>query len=286
MLKVLAPAKINLTLEVLARRPDGYHEISSVMQGVGLFDELFLEVSEGLTLATEGLDVDVEDNLVMKAARLLQSAGGTDAGARIYLKKVIPAAAGLGGGSSDAAAALKALNQLWHLGMSLEELAALGSGIGSDVSFFIYGGTAMAGGKGEKITPVGPITPAWIVLCQPPVIVPPDKTRRMYGSLRAADFTDGHYTARMVEKLDKERCIDQNLVFNVFETVALSLFPDLSIFYRAMKRAGSEKVIMAGSGPALYSIFPEESAAAKVYSALMSGGTKVYLVKTVDQNEW
>ncbi|MBI4330022.1 MAG: 4-(cytidine 5'-diphospho)-2-C-methyl-D-erythritol kinase [Chloroflexi bacterium] len=282
MIRVLAPAKINLTLEVLSRRPDGYHEICSVVQAVGLYDELTFEGAEDITLTCEGLDLPPEDNLVVKSARLLGRQTGAAVGARITLRKGIPVGAGLGGGSSDAAATLTALNELWQLGLSRERLAALAAGVGSDVPFFIYGGTALVRGKGETVTPLGPVSPAWVVLLDSLLNVPAGKTAIMYKSLTATDFTDGHYTVRMVQEIREEKRIDEDLLFNVFDRVATVLFPDLQTQRSLMQNEGNGKVTLAGSGPVLCSVLSQETDARNLYGKLLSRGIKVYLAKTLN----
>ncbi|MDZ4246611.1 MAG: 4-(cytidine 5'-diphospho)-2-C-methyl-D-erythritol kinase, partial [Dehalococcoidia bacterium] len=154
MIKILAPAKINLTLEVLSRRKDGYHEIRSVMQAVSLYDQLSFETADGLRLITSNSKVTEKDNLVYRAAQLLQQVSGAKKGAHIILNKNIPDSSGFGGGSSDAASTLLALNDLWHLGLSTETLLKTGGDLGSDVPFFISGIPAVLEGRGEIIRPL------------------------------------------------------------------------------------------------------------------------------------
>jgi 4-diphosphocytidyl-2-C-methyl-D-erythritol kinase len=155
-MRLCAPAKINWTLEVLGRRNDGYHNVGSLMQTVDSCDILDISPADRLTLEVEGERQPSQDDLVLRAATLLD--GGSGRGAHIRLDKRVPVAAGLGGGSSDAAAALRGLNELWHLGYGDARLAEIGAGIGSDVSFFVYGGTALAEGRGERVadTPFPP----------------------------------------------------------------------------------------------------------------------------------
>ncbi len=151
-----AYAKINLTLEVLGRREDGYHDIVSILQTIDLHDTLTLEPAQDMALECDQSELEGPDNLVLKAAALLREATGCHQGARLKLQKGIPLAAGLGGGSSDAAAALLGLSRLWGLGLSAEKLMPLAAKLGSDVPFFLYGGTAMAQGRGEIVRPLPP----------------------------------------------------------------------------------------------------------------------------------
>ena len=174
-----APAKLNLTLEILGRRKDGYHNIASVMQTVGLQDTLHFAPRAGDEIVVECDTPDLAENparnLVWRAARLVQQARSVAAGATIRLDKAIPLAAGLGGGSSDAAATLRGLSRLWDLALSEAELQNLASLLGSDVAFFLRGGTALAEGRGEGITPLRPLTTGWFVLVTPALPCP---TRR------------------------------------------------------------------------------------------------------------
>ncbi|MCX5648620.1 MAG: 4-(cytidine 5'-diphospho)-2-C-methyl-D-erythritol kinase, partial [Planctomycetota bacterium] len=167
-LTVQAPAKVNLTLRVLGRRPDGYHDLESVVAAVTLFDVLEFRASDDLHLACEGIPVSAgEDNLVLRAARLLRTESGTRAGARVRLEKRIPPGRGFGGGSADAAATLVALSALWGLNLAREDLARLGASIGSDVPFFFGSPVAILRGRGEQLEAVRARSPWWLALAWP-----------------------------------------------------------------------------------------------------------------------
>ncbi|MCJ7604690.1 MAG: 4-(cytidine 5'-diphospho)-2-C-methyl-D-erythritol kinase, partial [Dehalococcoidales bacterium] len=201
MLTLKTPAKINLTLEVLGKRPDGYHEIRSVLQAVGLYDTLTFEKSRKLSVTGSLPEWKAEASLVTKAAQLLQGATGYKKGASIHVEKRIPLMSGLGGDSSDAAATLTGLNQLWSLGLEREKLAELGSKLGSDVAFFLSGGTALAEGRGELVTLLPSLPRKWVVLMMPEVPVEAGKTAEMYFNLKPEHYTDGQTTRRLVEVL-------------------------------------------------------------------------------------
>ena len=260
-LTIHANAKINLTLEVLGRREDGYHEIASVMQTIGLFDELRFAPSDQLTLHCNLPELEDRTNLVLRAAELLKVHAGYPGGAEIYLDKHIPLASGLGGGSSDAAATLVALNQLWGLDLGHEDLLQLAAALGSDVPFFLRGGTALAEGRGEKITPLPPMCQPQkeMVLLVPPVALP-NKTATMYGRLTPELYTDGRATRRLQRCLDEGERPSWAHLFNVFSFVAAFDFDanteafDSNIlnYRRAMLDAGAPFVFLAGSGPALF----------------------------------
>ena len=195
-LTLRAYAKINLTLEVLFKRDDGYHEIASVLQAISLGDTLSFEAGKKLELQSDIQGLRPDDNLVLQAARLLSKSTGCNKGARIRLIKEIPVAAGLGSGATDAAATLTGLNQLWELNLSKHRLVELAANLGSDVSFFLYGGTALARGRGETITPLPPAPDLWTVLLRPDIEPVPDKTARLYSQLHTHHFTSGHFTQR------------------------------------------------------------------------------------------
>ncbi len=203
MITAQAYAKINITFEVLGRRKDGYHDVATVLQEIDLKDTIDFELAPSLSLECDCRDLDSSDNLVLKAARLLQQEAAHKGGAKIILKKDIPVAAGLGGGSSDAAAALIALNKLWKLKLSIESLVELAASLGSDVPYFIHGSTALAEGRGEKVTPLPPLPRSWVVLLKPSVPVPEPKTKAMYGALRSSHYSDGGYTNRAVSAIER-----------------------------------------------------------------------------------
>ena len=173
MITVEGNAKINLTLDILGKRPDGYHEVAMVMQSIGLHDTLTLsKISSGieLTLDVPGLEAD-ERNLAWRAARLLLDGEGVKGGVRIALTKRIPIAAGLAGGSADAAAVLRGVNALYELGLTQAELCAYGAKLGSDIPFTIVGGTMLATGRGEVLEALDPVPPFWVVLAKPKISV-------------------------------------------------------------------------------------------------------------------
>jgi 4-diphosphocytidyl-2-C-methyl-D-erythritol kinase len=265
-MRLYAPAKINWTLEVLGRPPEAdYHEVRTVIQTVEPCDALDVAPADGLEMEVEGVLEPLEDDLVLRAAALLGGGGG--GGASICLSKRIPLAAGLGGGSSDAAATLRALNELWRLGYADAQLAGMGAGIGSDVAFFVYGGTALAEGRGERVTPLPDVPPTWLVLVVPPFRLP-EKTRRMYSALTPADFTDGSRTEALLRRLRQGRPIADDGLYNAFERAAYDVFDGLHAYRDALLEAGARRVHLAGSGPALFALGPEEEAARAVYDRL------------------
>ena len=251
MLTLEAYAKVNLTLEVLGRRDDGYHDIVSIMQTIDLRDTLTFEPAGGLTLECDVPELESPDNLALKAATLLQESTGCTEGARLTLHKGIPVTAGLGGGSSDAATALIGLNEMWELGLSTEELVALAADLGSDVPFFLHGGTAMASGRGERVRPLPPADLEWMVVLTPPSAVL-DKTAALYTRLTEANYTKGALTRKLEARIRGGGDVPPQFLFNAFDAVAFDAYPGLKHYWNVFNEVGAREVHLAGSGPSLF----------------------------------
>ena len=274
---VLAPAKLNLTLEVLAKRPDSFHEIRSTLQTINLCDSLYFQLGPNIEFGCDVPDWISEKSLVSKAASLLQGVTGSPNGAIIEVKKRIPLMSGLGGDSSDAVATLHGLNKLWGLGLSRDELLNLASQLGSDVAFFVYGGTALVEGRGERVIPLPPLPHMWIVLMMPPVPRMEGKTKRLYSSLKVSHYTDGRITDRLVTWLTGKREVILSNLFNVFDGVALDSFTGLKEYWQQFLEAGAQEVHLAGSGPALFTLIKDKAEAEKIHWRLQQQGLESYL---------
>ena len=252
MLRLLAPAKVNLTFEVLGRRDNGYHEVRTILQALSLADELTFEASDDLSLTVEPEGAaPVEENLVLKAARLLQREAGVSTGAAIHLTKRIPMAGGLGGGSSDAATALLGLRQVWGLDLNADALRELAAQLGSDVPFFVSGGTALGEGRGERLTPL-PAPQGETVVAVPDASRPRDKTGQMYGLLRPEHYTDGRATAEANLRLRGGRSLDAHVV-NAFDGVAAQAYPFYTALRDAFESAGLHPAL-CGAGPSMFAL--------------------------------
>lgn len=281
MLTVLAPAKLNLTLEVLARRPDGFHEIRSVIQTVNLCDSLSFQLSQGIEFKSDVPDWTPQDSLVSKATGLLQEATGCTKGATIEVSKRIPLASGLGGDSSDAVAVLRGLNKLWQLGLSRSKLLELAAQLGSDVAFFVYGGTALVEGRGEIVTPLPPLPHMWVVLVVPPVPRLTGKTGQLYASLKASHYTGGQITEGLVDVLRKGKEFAPSLLFNTFENVAFDSFTGLREYWQKFVRVGARDVHLAGAGAALFTLIEDKAQAEDLNVRLQQQGLECYLTETL-----
>ena len=283
MLTARAYAKVNLTLEALSKRDDGYHSIASVVQTIDLCDDLRFAPSDRLTLRCSVPSLESPDNLALRAASLLKEHTGYSGGAEIHLEKHIPMAAGLGGGSSDAAATLVALNELWGLGLSREELTPLAASLGSDVPFFLTGGTAMMEGRGEVVRRLPSMAASHLVLLVPPDDVP-SKTATLYRHLTPSHYTDGSVSARLAASIEAGKGPRDEALFNVFEAVAPQVFPSLEAHRRALLEAGAGVSHLTGSGPTLFALCGSAEDAASLAGRLRSAGHKPYVARTVDDS--
>ena len=306
MIRTIAPAKINWTLEVLGKRPDGYHEVRTVMQTIDLCDEITLSPAPDLRQRARphpdpspgdivarvfphslhcASDVDLPGDSGLTpyyATQLLDPEGERDV--RISLTKRIPVAAGLGGGSSDAAATLRGLDRLWELGLPGEELARLAREIGSDVAFFLSGGTALAEGRGERITPLPDAPEAWLVVVAPPIFMP-EKTKRMYEALRPTDFSDGQRTEALAERLRQGKRASGKDLFNAFDRAAYESFAGLATHRDRLLAAGAKRVHLAGAGPALFSVHSSRAEAEGTAARLGSEHGRVFVARMLGAAE-
>jgi len=280
MLTLNTPAKINLTLEILSKRQDGYHEISSVIQAVSLCDTLHFRLNDNIEFECDSTEWIAGESLIPKAANLLKQITGYTCGVSIGVEKRIPMMAGLGGDSSDAAAVLKGLNQLWETGLTNEELGELAQQLGSDVTFFLSGGTALMEGRGEVITSLPPVPEMWVIIIIPSVPRMPGKTGRLYSSIKANHYTDGSITRKMVEKIERGTGFSTNLLFNTFENVAFVRYSELNKYRSHIKKTGARNIHLAGSGPALYMVIYDRSEANDLFQRLKQQNMECYLVKT------
>ena len=284
-LRLVSAAKVNWTLEVLGRRDDGYHQIRTVLQTLDLHDEIVLSLAPVLELKLsarvgELADLPPERNLAFRAALALrEEAGDERLGALIALEKVIPAAAGLGGGSSNAAAVLRGLNRLWGLGLSLSELSVIGSKLGADVPFFLRGGTGRAGGRGDEVTPLPDVQPQPLLVAVPPVRLPA-KTAWMYGHLTPDHYSDGEHTGRLVDTLQAGGGLSERDLFNVFEAVLAQAMPDVVSAMRRCAEAAAGASHLAGSGPSFFFLPADQHESERLQRRLAGAGVELFATRT------
>jgi 4-diphosphocytidyl-2-C-methyl-D-erythritol kinase len=292
--RVRAYGKLNVVLEVLGRRTDGYHEICTILQAIGLYDELVCEPAPELTLEAPPLPDDAP-NLVMRAAEALQNATGCQAGAAMTLHKGIPIAAGLGGGSADAAAALVALNALWKLYLEPAELSRVAATLGSDVPFFLVGGTALATGRGELLEPLPDPLPRWLVVLVPEAMLP-EKTRQIYNMLDPKWYTQGGFVLTLAQRLRTDPAASWRPLGNGLEPTAMQAFPELraarnalvetsEVAWREFPASAGEDAEpdwnLSGAGPALFTYFGDRRGAERCRELLAARGYRAYVAPTL-----
>jgi 4-diphosphocytidyl-2-C-methyl-D-erythritol kinase len=275
-----APAKINLLLDVLRKRGDGYHEVEMIMTMVDLADRLEMEElpRDAIIISSQVGYIPLDEkNLAFQAARLIKERYDVRKGVYIHLDKKIPVAAGLAGGSSDAAAALRGLNRLWGLGISEDELCDLGAELGSDVPFCVTGGTAIARGRGEKLEHISPPPQCWVVLAKPPINV---STADVYGRLRANELKDHPSIDFMRGALARGSFHDMcEGLGNVLENVTLELYPEVRQLKESMLRLGADGVLMSGSGPTVFGLVSKQAKLPRIYNGLRGYCKEVYVVR-------
>ncbi len=280
---VRAYAKINLTLEVLGKRTDGYHDLATVMQTVDLYDTICLSATEDnqVQIVCTMPELSNDDNLAARAVRLVRQRLAIRQGVLIELHKRIPIAAGLGGGSSDAAAVLLALQHWWQLSLSPSDMIDIASSLGSDVPFFLTGGLALCEGRGERVTALSsnwPRTMRWLLLLKPAISV---STAAVFRNLPVNDYTDGMHSRAVCTALTAGQTPELEDLHNCFERSVLETYPDVALSRESLLQAGASFVRLSGTGPTLFAAFPDLTRAQKVQKQLQIQGYEVYLSRVI-----
>lgn len=272
-IKIKAMGKINLGLDVLRRRPDGYHEVRMIMQNVELGDTLrFVKTEEeGISIRTNKKDLPVdEQNLVYKAIRLMQEEYQLPGGIRVSLEKQIPVAAGMAGGSTDAAAALVAMNRLFDLKLTEERLRELGLKLGADVPFCIMGGTALAEGIGEMLTSLPKAPACYVLIARPDISV---STKEVYESLQEEGIVSHPDIDGMIQAIWKKNLSGVvERMENVLEAVTVKKHPVIEKIKDKMRQEGALEAMMSGSGPTVFGIFADAVSAGEAYKQIVASG--------------
>jgi len=279
---VKAYAKINLLLDVLGTRPDGYHELFTIMQALELHDVVEIKEAEQIELVVEGAELSSgSDNLAFRAAVLLRRRSGCRGGAYIKLFKRIPLEAGLAGGSADAAAVLHGLNKLWGLGLVQSELEALGAFIGSDVPFCLRGGTALVQGRGERVESLPSLPPLGVLLAKPFFGLSTAQVYRLYDGLVEPQHLDnqgmlqavcGGYVDGVIARLG-----------NVLEQVTLTKHPEIGELKEILAGAGALGVLMSGSGPTVFGLFDNKTAALHAADQIEIGSYGLWVTELLNR---
>ncbi len=283
---IQAPAKLNLGLEVVGRRTDGFHDIVTIFQAISLCDDLALTpypsnrgrgepvsmsnhaLEGGISLTSSDPTLDRERNLVVLALNRLRQAMNATLGAHATLTKRIPIAAGLGGASTDAAAALVAGRDLWQAAISDQEIHEISRDLGSDVPFFLTAGTALGTGRGDQLTRLAPLTDIWFVVVTPAIVIP-RKTPTLYGLLRPGDFSTGEAVRRWAGMLPAASGANPiPLPPNAFSRPLYALRPELAALPGRMAAAGAATIGLSGAGPSHFALFSDPEQAERVASRL------------------
>jgi 4-diphosphocytidyl-2-C-methyl-D-erythritol kinase len=284
-LHIKAYGKINLGLDVIRKRGDGYHDLDMIMQSVGVYDDVIIKDTENVGEITVETDQFVlennKDNLAYRAAKLLMDEFDIKAGLSIYIYKRIPVAGGMAGGSSDCAATLKGVNELFELGLSEEELRERGVKLGADVPYCVMGGTAIARGIGDELTKLPDAPQCHLIIAKPPVSV---STAYVYGRIRPDEITKRPDIEKIAESI-KEKDLKKmaGLLYNVMEDVTVGDYPIIKEIEKVMLENGALNSIMSGSGPTVFGIFDDCEKADKAMAELEKSGLteQLYLTEFV-----
>ena len=278
-------AKINLSIDVIGKREDGYHIVEMIMQTIDLYDDIKLKELEedNIIIKSECFYIPLnEDNIVYKAAKLIKEKMDIKKGIEIFIKKNIPVAAGMAGGSSNAAAVLVGLNELWELGLSKDELRDLGLKLGADVPFCIEGGTALAEGIGEKLTYIKGINKdVNILVCKPDIFV---STKEVYQSLDIKNIEKRPDNKLLIEKKKNDDIVSvSNNMVNVLEEVTSKKYSDIKVIENIIAKNGAMGTMMSGSGPTVFGFFDNEEKAKRARVELLENYSQVYVVTSSEK---
>ena len=283
MIKIEGNAKINLTLDILGKRPDGYHEVAMVMQSIGLHDTIEMEKSAAgiaLTINVPWLRAD-EKNLAWRAAALMQQEYGLSGGVNMRLTKRIPVAAGLAGGSADAAAVLRGMNRLYELGLSDAKLCELGARLGSDIPFCLLGGTMLSTGRGEVLTRLSNLPETWVVLAKPRISVSTAWAYQNYDEQGAEQHPDNARIQQEIARGDRKAVA--KLLCNVLESVTIKRYAVISRYKELMLEQGAMASMMSGSGPTVFGLAESRGTANKIADCLRaSTKADVFVTRTMN----
>lgn len=280
----IAPAKINLAQDILFRRDDSYHEVEMVMTSIDLSDYLTFQLIEEDIITVETSRAFLPEdgrNLAYQAAKLLKKIGNIKTGVHIYIEKHIPVSAGLGGGSTDAAAVLRALNRLWQLDLSVKQLLRIADQIGSDVAYSVMGGTSLVKGRGEIIEPLAEMPKCWVILAKPAVSV---STRKMFSKLQVDKLSYKPNAPQVMAALSTQNFTDlMQATGNSLEQVTFQYYPMLNKLKDKMIEFGAEGVTMSGSGPTIIGFTKIESRGQRICNSLRGFCDEVYMVHVLNE---
>jgi 4-diphosphocytidyl-2-C-methyl-D-erythritol kinase len=286
-LKLPSFAKINWNLKILGKREGGFHELCTIFQTISLFDEITFESSDELSLTCSDENIPTHDsNLILKAANALRAEFNVKTGAKIHLEKRIPAPGGLGGGSSNAAIALLGLAGLWNLNLNFEKLCEIGANLGSDVPFFLYGGTAFGSGRGTEIISMEDLSEKFLLIVTPNVEV---STKEAFARINVTNLTKEGSKSILKICQNEANCFNtrQNELINDFETSVFAFQPEIKRVKEKLLELGAFQASLSGSGASVFAIFDKEETRQATLNALVKETSwRQFAVATVSRNEY
>lgn len=283
MIRILAPAKINLSFEVIGRRDDGFHEVRTILQAIDLADVIEIREAREISLTVEPIGaVPLKENLVLRAAEALRDVMGLTStrGAVITLHKRIPVAAGLGGGSSDAAATLLGLRRLWGVDCDMNTLYRIAASLGSDIPFFLRGGTAIGSGRGDTLTLLPAPMERFAVVVTPSEPTDAAKTARIYALLEPKHYSDGSSTGAVAYRITNNSPIGTTMR-NTFMAVAASVYESYEIARTTLGATEANTVLLAGAGPSLFTLVSDEATGGRIVSSMERSGYTAHMVRLI-----
>ncbi|MGN8912968.1 4-(cytidine 5'-diphospho)-2-C-methyl-D-erythritol kinase [Anaerofustis butyriciformans] len=275
-IQIKIPAKVNLGLDIVGKREDNYHNIKTVMHSINIYDYLTFEKSDKIVITCNNTEVPKdESNIVYKCIKEISKLNKENKLLSVHIEKKIPVCAGLGGGSANGAAALIAYNKIYELNLSRDELCSIGEKIGADIPFLIHSGAGMCEGIGEKIRPIYPYIPCYVVLCKPDFGV---STKFAYDLIdNATDLIRPDFTALMTGLLEADKKRLEKGLINVFEPFVLEKYPEIKYIKDKFKKLDAIGVQMSGSGPSVFALYDSLSKAQRAYEEFIKEYDTVFL---------
>ncbi|MCH2304781.1 MAG: 4-(cytidine 5'-diphospho)-2-C-methyl-D-erythritol kinase [SAR202 cluster bacterium] len=280
MLKINSYAKLNLSLEVIRKYNDGYHEIKSIMQTIDLHDCLEFYPSDSININVVGQNIPIENNLIYKTIINLKNLYLVNQGIGVKVIKNIPLAAGFGGGSSNAAATILALNKLWKLNLTIDEMIAIGIKLGSDVPYFLFQGTALVEGRGEKVTPLLDVNLDDILIITTYDHIISNKTEKMFKYLTKNDYSNGDITNNLIKKINNKSLISNRDIYNIFNDLSFKSYKFMNHLLLVLNKFGISNFNICGSGPSIFIIIDDKGIISKLKKNKYLNNYKIFLVKS------
>jgi len=280
MFNINSYAKINLSLEILGKFSDGYHQIKSIMQTINICDSIEFLPSNEIKINIYGHDIPLENNLVYKAIVDLKKIYSIKQGIDIRINKNIPIASGFGGGSSNAANTILALNKIWGLNLTIEEMVGIAMKIGSDVPYFLYQGTALVEGMGEIVTPLDDVILPEILIITPNKKIIDNKTKKMFNYLTNKNHSTGYITDNIIEKINTKSIVSNIDIYNVFHDISFESYSFMKVLFSNLNRIGITDINICGAGPSVFTLIDNKEILNIITENKYFKKFKIFLVKS------